>query len=105
MFKIIRNNSIKSISFRSNQCSSKELTPLAANQLVNSIHQINQISNNASKMLPINKLAVDVVKKNYTTKKYTPEEINKTRETYKKFEELGQDFDVPVPWGKLDQFF
>ena len=51
-------------------------------------------------MLPINKLAHDITKKRYSTQQYTPEEVAQIRETYKKFDELGQDLFVPTPWGK-----
>ena len=101
MFKLLRNNSIKSISFRSNSTpTTKQLIPTTS-QLVDSINQQrNLTTTQSSKMLPINKLAHDL-KKRYSTQKYTPEEIGEIRATYQKFEEKGKDFDVPVPWGNL----
>lgn len=109
MLKILRNNSIKSISSRSNPLSSpsKTLATLSANQLAGSL-QPNKpelgstllATADGSKMLPINKLAHDITKKRFSTQQYTPEEVAKIRETYTKFDELGQELSVPTPWGE-----
>jgi len=100
MFKIIRNNSIKSISSRSP--TTKELKTLTSNlKLVSSADQ-GLSSSTQNKMLPINKLAVDAKNKKFsTTQLYTPEEVEKIRKVYDRFETAGKDFDVPTPWGKL----
>lgn len=108
MLKILRSNSIKSISSRSNPLSSpsKSLATLTANQLADSSDSkkpetlSSALAAGSSKMLPINKLAHDITKKRYSTQQYTAEEIAKIREAYQKFEELGQDLSVPTPWGK-----
>lgn len=103
MLKILRSNLIKSISSRSNQLSSpsKTLATLASTQLAGTSKKSEPSSiTQANKMLPINKLAHDITKKRYSTQQYTPEEVAQIRETYKKFDELGQDLFVPTPWGK-----
>lgn len=107
MLKILRSNSIKSISSRSNPLSSpsKSLATLTANQLAGSLQANKPDSTlltkaDASKMLPINKLAHDITKKRYSTQQYTPEEVAKIREVYNKFDELGQELSVPTPWGE-----
>ena len=107
MLKILRSNSIKSISSRSSPLSSptKSLASLTVNQLAGSSdlkkpELSSTLVAGSSKMLPINKLAHDITKKRYSTQQYTAEEIAKIRETYQKFEELGQDLSVPTPWGE-----
>lgn len=97
MFKLIRSNSIKSISFRS---SVKQLTALTNNHQ-RPVSTAASPLNGSSNMLPINKLAVDVKKRTYSTQQYAPEEITKIRATYEKFDKAGQDFDIPTPWGMV----
>lgn len=113
MLKIIRNNSIKSISFRPNQAS-KELTNPSDTSEVSLKNRLNQqiIQNrqftallksaNSTKMLPINKLAdYEKAKKRTVVTEFHGKDLEKIQETFKKFEELGTDLDIQVPWGKL----
>lgn len=96
---------------RSNQ-TSKELT--SPSDLVSLKNRLNQHlaqnrqftalskTANSAKMLPINKLAdYEKAKKRTVVTQFHGKDLEKIRDTFKKFEELGKDFQVPVPWGSL----